>query len=342
MDLANTTPFNADILRTAFGEDHLLAALIARPTFRIEGRELVPTPDEPWPVDAGPMETPAGSFPGDMPFLSGGVDVFLVGNAYQPGGAEGPTLRVDVRVGEDFERQLLVIGDRTWQRNGAGLVASEPQPFVSMSLGYENAYGGKATIPEGEMTCMANPLGKGFYVSAEQAEGGALPNLEDPESPIASWEDKPEPVGTAPYPEDGSLRPLIAVEFDPENLDVPKLDRVKPLFFNRAHPKMIIEPARAPKPGAEITATHVRPDGDLRFVLPELELHAHVQLEDRSYVFPLHLDQIGILAEDERVFLSYRVVFRYRVAPLERRRTTLRAGALPSAVPDDYVQVWED
>jgi hypothetical protein len=342
VDFHNTTPFNADLLRTAFGEDHLLAALIARPTFRIEGRELVATPEAPWPVDAAPMETPAGPLPGDLPLLSGGIDVFVVGSAHAPGGGTATALEVDVRVGDSLSRRLQVTGNRRWERRGDALVASEPEPFSSMPLSWENAYGGKAEIPEGEMTCLANPLGKGFYLSEEQADGAPLPNLEDPQHRVEKWNDQPDPFGTAPYPENGSLRPLNAVDFDAENLETPKLERISPLFFNRAHPRMIIEPSQAPKPGDEVVVSHVHPDGDLRFAWPELPLHAHVQLEQRSYLFPLHVDQIGILAEDRRVFLSCRVVFRYRLVPMERRRTTLHAGPLPADVPADYVQAWAD
>jgi hypothetical protein len=98
----------------------------------------------------------------------------------------------------------------------------------------------------------------------------------------------------------------------------------------------------APKPGDLVEITNVHPDGDLRFFMPELALHAHVQLGERHSLFPLHLDQIGILAEERRVFLGYRVVFKYRMIPLERRQATLYPGSMPAELPESYVQAWED
>lgn len=361
MDLVNQTPFNARFLNGVVGEDRMLGAVIARATYRIEDGVLVATPDEPWPIDMSPMETPYGKFPGDLPFLTGGIDVFVVGNAYQPDGQARPTLRVQVRVGSALDRSMVVFGDRYWKAEGDDqeqrkdsntkdppeepkLVATEPKPFTVMALTYENAYGGKVQTDQGEMSWPVNPGGKGFALTAQQAAGMALPNLEDPDHLIRSYEDQPELVCMAPYPSDGSLKTLNALDLhlDDQEPGNSKIKEIKPLLFNAAHPKMIIDAGKEPRPGEMIEVTHVRPDGHLRFAMPDLLMHAHVQLEDRSYLFPLHLDQIGILAEDFRVFLSYRVVFNYRVVKMERRAATLYEGPLPEAVPQSYINSWQE
>lgn len=342
MDFANSTDFHAKLLCASLPGQRQLGCVIARPAFRIEGRRLAPVPEPIWPIDAGPLTTSAGEFPGDKPLLTGGIDVFVLGSAYAPGGEPVEELQVRLRVGSELERSLRVVGNRIWERARRGLRASQPEPFVSLPLSYANAYGGRTAVDGGELPCATNPEGKGYYLSEEAALGGPLPNLEDPASPITSWQDQPEPAGVAPYPAGGSLRALNALEFDPENVDDPKVERIKPLLFNLAHPKLILAPGRAPKPGDEIEVTCVRPEGDLRFEMPDLSLHVHVQLEDRSHLFPLHLDQIGIFAEEGRVMLSYRVVFRYRLAPLERRRATLHAGPVPESLPPGYVAVWEE
>ena len=87
MDFANTTAFSADLLSAAPAGPYQLGCVIARPTFRIEGRELIPTPDEPWPIDSAPYTTPLGACPGDKPLLSGGVDVMVAGHARAPAGS---------------------------------------------------------------------------------------------------------------------------------------------------------------------------------------------------------------------------------------------------------------
>jgi hypothetical protein len=340
MELENTTDANAGLVRTVFGEEHVLAAVIVRPTFRIEGTKLVPTPEDPWPVDEGPMETPGGTFPGDVPFLNGGIDVFVVGSVHQPSGEAGPDLQVDISVGPRFKRTIDVFGNRVWEKQWGRLVSSEPEPFVSMPLVYEAAYGGALELEEAKFAWPANPVGKGLYFTPEQAEGNPLPNLEDPEHPIRTFEDRPDPVGTAPYPADGALKMMNAVELDLES-EHPHLTQIKPLVFNHAHPRMIMEPGEEPGAGEWIEITYARPGGHLRFAMPALDYHVHVQLEERSYLFPLHVDQIGILADELRVFFSLRTVFTYRLVPLERRLATLHAGPAPGEVPADYVRVWE-
>lgn len=342
MDFANTTGGNARFLNTVMGEEDLLGCVIARPTFRVDGEKLIATPDVLWPIEAEPFDTPAGSFPGDVPFLTGGVDVFVLGSAMHPDAGSGPTLDVEIRVGERFQRRIRVFGDRRWERGATGLVASDPEPFETMPLDYEHAFGGGIQTEYGEHTCGMNAVGKGYYLDEEQAEGQPLPNLEDPEHLIASFEDKPDPVGTAPYPREGGLFANNAADFDLDDPEFPTMTQLKPLVFNHAHPRMIIPPAAAPLPGDEVVVTHVVPEGELRFGLPDTELHAHVQLGERHSLFPLHLDGIGILVGERRVFLSYRVVYRYRMVRMERRMATLYAGPLPAGVPNSYVRNWEE
>jgi hypothetical protein len=105
---------------------------------------------------------------------------------------------------------------------------------------------------------------------------------------------------------------------------------------------MIVSPEHAPRAGDEIVVTCVRPEGDVRFSVPEHTLHAHVQLEDRHHLFPLHLDLIGILADEQRVVLGYRVVFEYAYRRMERRLTALYPGPVPGTVPSSYVRLWDN
>jgi hypothetical protein len=349
MEFVNTTPIAAKWLNTMFGEDQLLGAVVARPTFRIDGDQLVPTPDVPSPVDRPPPDLPDLAFPADVPFLSGGIDVFVIGRAWAPRGETAAELKVDVRVGNRFHRTIRVVGDRVWRRDpGLGatapLTATAPVPFGSMPLEWGRAFGGAAVNEGQELAWPANPMGRGLYFTPEQAEGQALPNVEDPDAPITTIDDRPEPVGTAPYPAGGSLRSLNAIDLaiDPVTVENSGIRRIKPLMFNAAPPRMIIPPADGPRAGDVVEFTNVSPVGPIRFRFPDLTLHAHVQLENRNYLFPLHLDQLGLLTEKSRVFLSYRVAFTYRFAALERRRVTLRAGPAPAAVPADYPAVWED
>jgi len=326
--------------------------VIARPAFTVDLERLSLDAANPWPIEGEPLETEHGTFPADTPFLSGGVDLFVMGSAYAPNGNPASEVRVDIRAGSRFTRSIRVVGDRVWRAvAGTGdkaplaLEASPPTPFVSMPLSYDRAFGGTAAAEGYEYSYPPNPAGRGLYASAEAALDRPLPNLEDYDNPVRSIEDRPEPVGTAPYPTDGSLRPLSALDLhvDLVNSENTRIERITPRFFNAAHPRMVIPPEHAPAPGQLIEVTSVRPGGaPFRFGLPDMAMHVHVQLEDRQYLFPLHLDQIGMLPDENRVFLSFRTVFTYRMVPHERRRVTLHRGPAPDAIPESYTARWED
>jgi len=339
MDFFNRTDFGADIFRAVVGEHDIQAAVVCKPTFRIEGGRLVPDPGEPWPVGPDPLEIEGGELDGELPFYRRGVDVIVVGTAHSPWGEPVPALDVEVTVGSALRRTVRVFGDRYWVEGRGGPVMTAPEPFMSMPLTWERAFGGEGEAEAGPVAYGANPVGRGFYLSADEALGSLLPNLEDPEQPVRSWEDHPEPVGTGPYKREWSLRMRNALLLE----DTDEGTRVKallPTFNNNAHPRMIIEDPRSLKVGDPVRISHVRadtPDGSLAFSIPPLRLHIHVQLEDRHRMYALYPEQIVVLADEARVMLSFRVCFQYTVVPMERRFVTLHEGPVPAEVPDAYV-----
>lgn len=253
-----------------------------------------------------------------------------------PGGRPVPWLDVDIQVGRSFQRTLRVFGDRHWVRQGEDLVPSEPVPFERMSLGWDRAFGGQAEVEAGMLPWGDNPHGTGFYMFDWQAEGQPLPNLEDPYEPIRTWTDRPRAVGTGPYPVRWGLRQRNGVEIDEDNPAAP-IRSLRRTLFNNAHPDFIVPDAV--RPGDTIRVAHGRPGGDLVLSMPELRLHAHVQLEHKHWLFPLHLDQIVVMTGDDgdvRLLLAHRVCFRYRIVAEERRAVSLREGRVPDTLPTSY------
>jgi Uncharacterized protein conserved in bacteria (DUF2169) len=162
-------------------------------------------------------------------------------------------------------------------------------------------------------------------------------------------------VGLGCYPLDGGLRPAhalaeplarametyraAAASGAPPELGPPNPADVRPTLFNHAHPDMIIEAEKAPRAGDWVSVSHGLPGGgELGFALPDAPRHAHVQLEDRHYAFPFHLDQIGIVCGEGRVLLGYRSVFEYRLVKGERRFCVIRRGPPPLEVPPEHHQ----
>ena len=337
MDLINRTGFNVGLPYTVVDEDMMLASAIVRASFDIVDGELVASEEQEWPIGE-PVELELGAFDEDSPFRKAGVDVMLLGHAY-PEKTPGTRSRVELQIGSQ-SWSVLVYGNRRWMRSGKKLVPDRPQPFQSIPLTWERAYGGKCPVENGDFPFHANPDGRGFYVDEESAEGGVLPNLEDPDNQIATWQDQPEPTCFAPLPRESSLRIFNSAEFDTDTAP-PQIRRIKPSYHNNANPKLILP--KVPPPDSTVRVTGVQANGrELNFRLPELSFHAYVQLQDRSYVFPSQLDTITILSDEPRVILGHRCCFKYRFRPLERRVAIVREGSAPATVPPEYIVDWAE
>lgn len=103
----------------------------------------------------------------------------LVSGSFYPAPNTSPTEGwVRIRFGE-LEKTLVVHGSRQWRH---GLI-SKAEPITVLPIDYAYAFGG----PE----YAKNPLGMGF-------KDGWLPRIEDPDYPILSPRDRPEPSGLGP------------------------------------------------------------------------------------------------------------------------------------------------
>ena len=339
MDLFNRTPAQAGIFSTVIEKDRMMASVVIRETHLIEAGELRLDADAPWAADGAPIKTEFGEFDADSPFPRAATDVFVLGKAYPPVAGNGTEARVEIGIGLEFSSEILVRGDRRWVRQGADLVASRPEPFDAIPLTWEYAYGGKCASDTGDFAFPTNPHGRGLYLTAEQAEGGVLPNLEHPQWPVRTWQDRPEPVAMSPLGVDSGFRALRAAQFDTASVP-PKVLKIRQQFFNNAAPRMMT--ARAIDPDAAVHVQGVRPGGrELRFRLPGNQYHVYVQLANRAYVFPAHIDFLAVLAEEQRVVVGYRCAFRYRFSPLERRAAVLYPGSVPDAPRAGYLIDWD-
>jgi len=120
-------------------------------------------------------------------------DLIIMGKAWAHGATQ---VLAQVRI-DRFEYPILVTGDRRCIYRGPGSIAFEsPQPFESLPLCYELAYGGfDATVPDphGEHIedilvlhpglYPRNHVGRGYvvYENRERIDGLLLPNLEHPQ-----------------------------------------------------------------------------------------------------------------------------------------------------------------
>lgn len=146
----------------------------------------------------------------DTEFIAGmkpTTDVLLHGSAHSHRGAV-PALTAAVRVGP-VAKAIQVWGDRQiLLASGSAISFSSPEPFTTMPLTWERAFGGHDTYAEskepvvpdtglhavaagleptlGGLSYPRNPHGCGFFIDVDRhrLEGSRVPNLDDARDPV--------------------------------------------------------------------------------------------------------------------------------------------------------------
>jgi hypothetical protein len=179
--------------------DGALSAIVKR-TFTIEAGGLVPSTGGQLAlagadVHAGDPRRTAARYESDFVPFKPRADALCVGHAQVAGGKPVTHCVVAFGVG-DWLKQILVTGERRWKTGIArlGNTPTDPEPFVTMPVSPEHAYGGRDPGDPSSLRAFApNPIGKGYTTSSAKLDGLPLPNLEDPGRRIRSWKDQPAP-----------------------------------------------------------------------------------------------------------------------------------------------------
>jgi hypothetical protein len=358
MRFINETSASAGLLRTERPGDVMAAALVVRRRFVLsEGRlversevrggsiPLEPGLDAPPPERAAPVkelsEQPVsigglrkevvdlgawGELEPDELTPRVGTDVLVIGHAICP----EPRIasRVELRFGP-YELALDVFGDRVWEGPPGALMPSAPEPFERLPLSYARAYGGCASGDYGPVPYHKNPLGRGYHLRSGEARGKPLPNVELAGAHVSSWDDRPDPVGLAPYPALWGLRTERTVRV----LEAEERVEIHPEggMFDRAHPLLS---GKLAEPGP-FTLTGMTPTGALRFEVPPCPYAAEISLGADVFRRDLQLEELLVdLRPLDRggepvVELSYRKMFRYPYLRQQRRELRL----VPLGVP---------
>lgn len=119
------------------------------------------------------------------------AEVLLHAACFTPNGLPLPACPVGFTLGE-MSKTLHVSGKRLWKRRADGLFPTEPKPFTSLPLIWQNAFGGEGFAP--------NPLGRGFRESLTPwgEPVRELPLVEDPANRMGAPTDTPPPAGFLP------------------------------------------------------------------------------------------------------------------------------------------------
>ncbi len=316
MELENLTLYPARIFRMYIGDERLAAAVVARVTYEIRHETLVPLPEQPWPVQPAPWQSPHGWMEGDACFYKGGADMFLFGHAVTPGERPLPEHDVRLRVGRSFDRIVRVFGARVWERGPRYLRPTRPIPFARMPLRETYMFGGSARLHDLDVAWPFNPAGVGLYATEEDALERPLPSIEDPEQMISRWDDRPPVAGLGFCPPTSPIHAVNSLVPDAQG----RLKAIRPTLFNAAYPQMI---APGVEPGDHVRVDGASSGGPIQFRLPLPHMRIRLQFGDLRHESTPAIDQVGIEVDHRRVFVTYRYPFRYLLVPLQHRRCEL-------------------
>jgi hypothetical protein len=278
LQLNNNTPFAANIapLTNQDGIDTLY--VLAKATFSIGPQwTLADKQPEPQKEDVYWAEPTNSSLKiaSDLHLGKSTTDIIVNGQALTPGQQPRKQLDVSLAIGS-VQQNIRVFGNRYWRNSGI----SSPEPFTTMPLIYERAFGGRqeeAGITQS--TEERNPVGMGYFGEKEgNIEGRPLPNLEDPETLIQSPENRPEPsccgfvaphwrprvdfAGTYDQNWAQQRAPYLPEDFDRR-------------FFTMSHRKLTYPEYL--QGGEPVRITNMHPKGELNFNLPRVNLDAQIK-----------------------------------------------------------------
>lgn len=333
--IENRTPFAAEQgwIRNRDGAEVWLVVVKAsfdiQPDGTTEVAKVQPPPLR-VPEHHGEPGSSSIRYESDFVLTKATTDVLVVGHAHAPGGRAVQRLDAGFRVGA-LQKLVRVFGERAWGALGPG----EPEPFTTMPIVYERAFGGvdtRSTHPEQDWE-WRNPVGCGFAVKAAHLQGVPVPNIESADRLIGGWDDRPAPAGFGAIASHWQPRAAFAGTYDArwESTRQPLLpDDCDDRFFQCA-------PADQQTPqfllGDEpVTLLNLSPHGRLGFVLPRVELKLQTKFMDgerRTHEAP-KLHTVILEPDLPRVSLVWHSALEChaKVHKLDRTRVDWQVGAV--------------
>lgn len=235
------------------------------------------------------------------------VDVLVNGSAHAAAGRLVEAAEVRVCVGP-VDKRLIVTGDRAW----GGLLGrspGRPEPFASMPIVYERAFGGTDAGSKNRPSHPHNPVGVGFRgaVSADPIVLTRLPNVEYPIDRMTSPGHRIATAGFGVVAR--AWQPRLALAGTYDERWVAEQCPLIPLDFDPAHFQAAPEDQQAEEltGGEDVVVENMTPEGNWRFRLPRLDVPLRACVGRRVTVLPrMRMDTVLLEPDLFRVSLSLR------------------------------------
>ncbi len=309
LQLKNHTPFQTQFF--VFPDIHGIDTLyvVIKGTFTLcskpdvaENQIPVVLEDEYW----GQPENSSIKFASEVHLTKPGTDVALVGDAWSPNGRPVGVFDASLRVGNNTQH-IRIFGDRIWKGGLLGPRPSPPRPVARMPLQYEYAFGGTYVDDStGEVRAeLRNPVGRGF-VSRRGVPNTALPNLEDPGSPVKSPGDRPLPMGFGFISPSWEPRKALGGTYDAtwQKRRAPYLPTdFNERFFHAAHPAWTRPYLQGGEP---IELCNLVPQGVQPSRVPAIGYEVSVKVAGEWVSPKLNLETLLLLPNENIFCLSWR------------------------------------
>jgi hypothetical protein len=261
-------------VRDERGRHHWIVAV--RATFVVDPRGKLALADEQPPPALDPeyVGDPAESslrWDSDLLYVKPCTDVIAEAHAHAPHGRPVTSRHLRLRVGP-VHKEIVVHGDRRYERGPVGLRTTPPHPFTCKPVVYEAAFGGTDTSsedPREHGIDARNPIGRGFSMNPRHLAGTMAPSIAYPNRNIAragpagfgpiapSWQPRRALAGTYNEQWARQRRPLLPTDYDP-------------LFASCAPEDQ--RPRRHLRGGEPVELVGMHAEGDIRFDLPKIRL----------------------------------------------------------------------
>lgn len=257
------------------------------------------------------VDAAAPLFETDYAHAKPACDVLLVGSAWAASGRPAGRVAVGLRVGT-MVKQFVAVGERHWHKRLGLVSAGEPQPFESMRLTYDRAFGGTDRTREADgrvHAYEANPVGRGYRHYADDVDGQPLPNTEEAGKPVRHHDGAYRPMALSPVGRSWSPRRAWAGTYDeawqknlaplwPADFD----DR----YFQAAPEEQVIP---YPVGGEEVVLRNLTRDGARSFTLPRISMPiTFIPHRGHDVVRQGKLDTLVLEPDEERFTMAWRVV----------------------------------
>jgi len=328
VELFNETTFPSFLARAQLIYDDLLQAVVVmKATYDTLPTGETRLADTQLPLHLEDESTDFGTIETEIVPAKAWCDLAVLGHA-RSRSPKRPIKRMQVslRIGK-FTRSVLVTGDRVWERVLGRLRPSEPVPFTELPITYARAYGGAARHPQEDVEAgyFANPHGRGYVLRRDDVVGKPLPNVEEIDQPVRTWQDRPLPAGMAPLERSSVLRGQRGITVDLEK----QMTRVDAAAFCSSHPRMCL-PSYPHGEAGELGGVSF--DGAWRFRLPSFHYEIRIDLGGARYRLPLTPDTVYLRADERRIVVVARGAFVYQFKPERKRTIRICSQAEPDRV----------